>query len=125
MPPKNNAIADYVDDWQQLLTAIIANASDLEPLETLRQQLATTLVEVQDFSSREKANRSERQQWTQKRQEAMVRGKDLASRLRSGLRLAYGSRTEKLVEFGALPLRPRKTAKKPAPLTTDPANETR
>jgi hypothetical protein len=96
-------------EWQQMITAISVNAADLLPLEALRQELSTTLAEFQDLSSKEMASRSERQQWTQKRQETLAIGMALASRLRSGLKLAYGSKTEKLVEFGIKPFRPRKS----------------
>jgi len=121
MPPRNNAIADYVNDWQLLLTALIANASDLQPLEPWRQQLEIRLNEVQGFSSQEKASRAERQLSTQRRRSALTEGKELASRLRSGVKLTYGGKTEKLVEFGVAPIRPRKAATK-QPKPVDPSN---
>lgn len=107
MAIRPTSIADYTDDWQQLLSAMEANVSDLQLLEPMRLELADTLTQVQEISTEEKAKRSERQQSTQRRKEALARGKDLASRLRAGIRAVYGAKSEKLVEFGAIPFRRR------------------
>lgn len=108
------SIPDFTDDWQQLLGAYVANASELQSVESLSQELTTTLAELQELGVQEKASRSERQQFTKRRQEAMARGKELASRLRAGVKSVYGPKSEKLVEFGVKPFR-RRTRKEKEP----------
>ena len=119
--PNPTSIPDITDDWQQLLGAYAANADELQSVEPLSQQLSETLTEVQEYSLQEKASRAERQQFTKKRQETIARGKELASRLRAGIKSVYGAKNEKLIEFGVPPFRRRARSKEkepqPAPAT--------
>lgn len=108
------SIPDFADDWQQLLGAYVANASELQSVESLSQQLTTTLAELQEFGVQEKASRSERQQFTKRRRETINRGRELAIRLRAGVKSVYGPKSEKLVEFGVKPFR-RRTRKEKEP----------
>ena len=107
MALRPSSIADFTNAWQQFVTAMEANASDLQHLEPLRLDLVDVLSQVQTISTEEKARRSERQQSTQKRKEVLARGKDIASRLQAGVKAVYGPKSEKLVEFGTLPFRKR------------------
>jgi hypothetical protein len=113
--PNPTSIPDITDDWQQLLGAYIANAGELQSVEPLSQQLSETLKEVQEYSLQEKASRAERQQFTKKRQETIARGKELASRLRAGIKSVYGAKNEKLIEFGVPPFRRRTRSKEKEP----------
>jgi hypothetical protein len=119
--PNPTSIPDITDDWQQLLGAYTANAGELQSVEPLSQQLSATLTEVQEYSLQEKASRAERQQFTKMRQETIARGKELASRLRAGIKSVYGAKNEKLIEFGVPPFRRRTRSKEkepqPAPAT--------
>ncbi|HSK76548.1 MAG TPA: hypothetical protein VLQ45_08830 [Thermoanaerobaculia bacterium] len=113
--PNPTSIPDITDDWQQLLGAYTANAGELQSIEPLSQQLSATLTEVQEYSLQEKASRAERQQFTKKRQETIARGKELASRLRAGIKSVYGAKNEKLIEFGVPPFRRRTRSKEKEP----------
>ena len=113
--PNPTSIPDITDDWQQLLGAYTANAGELQSVEPLSQQLSATLTEVQEYSLQEKASRAERQQFTKKRQETIARGKELASRLRAGIKSVYGAKNEKLIEFGVPPFRRRTRSKEKEP----------
>ncbi len=50
----------------------------------------------------------------------IARGKDLATRLRTGVRSKYGNRSEKLTEFEVRPLRKRKAPTTKAKATEEP-----
>lgn len=117
--PNPTSIPDITDDWQQLLGAYIANASELQSVESLSRELTETLTQLQEYGLQEKASRAERQQFTKLRQETIQRGKELASRLRAGIKAVYGAKNEKLVEFNISPFRRRVRSKgkepQPAP----------
>lgn len=113
--PNPTSIPDITDDWQQLLGAYVANASELQSVEALSRQLTETLTQVQEYGLQEKARRADRQQFTKLRQETIQRGKEIASRLRAGIKAVYGGKSEKLVEFGISPFRRRVRSKEKEP----------
>ena len=113
--PNPTSIPDITDDWQQLLGAYTVNASTLWSSEALSRELTDTLTQVQEYGLQEKASRAERQQFTKKRQETILRGKEIASRLRAGIKAVYGGKSEKLVEFGISPFRRRTRSKEKEP----------
>ncbi len=117
--PKANSQADVMTDWAELLDAL-KSRPDLQPvLDAESQALAQSLAEVQGLKARQNETTALRQEATQKLNDAVAKGKDTATAIRSVLRGKIGPKSELLVHFKIAPLRkrPRKpgqtTVKKP------------
>lgn len=102
--------ADLVTHFENLTTSVAANKDDLAHLQDLGTQLAVETAGAKAALVRQSTQRAEAQQTTQDLQGFIARGKDLATRLRTGVRSKYGNRSEKLTEFEVRPLRKRKAA---------------
>jgi hypothetical protein len=102
--PKTS-FADIVTDWEHLLVKIAANAFDLSFLEEPRGQLALVLQGAKDASARQSTFKAQLQQATRDLEANLNTGRDLATRLRNGVRTRYGLADEKLTDFQ---LRPRR-----------------
>jgi hypothetical protein len=102
-----NAFPDLTDDWEGLLDAA-QRSPDLQPsIEAERQALTQTLAEVQDLKARQRELTALRQELTQQLKAAVVRGKEIAIRVRSVARGKIGPKSERLVHFKVAPLRKR------------------
>jgi hypothetical protein len=116
---KANSHADVMADWEELLEAMKSNPDLQSIVDAERQSLAQSLTEVQGFKVRQNELQGLRQEATQKLREAVAKGRDTVTAIRSVLRGKVGPKSERLVHFKIAPLRkrPRKakdTAKKPA-----------
>ena len=116
------SFADVVTDWEQLLTKVTANATDLSFLEDTRVSLATVLQGAKDASARQSTFKAQFQQATRDLEDNLDKGRDLATRLRNGIRTRYGLKAEKLADFNLRPRRQGQTKKKnPDPVPAPPA----
>ncbi|HEX4964393.1 MAG TPA: hypothetical protein VF173_26485 [Thermoanaerobaculia bacterium] len=104
--------------WEKLLTTVEANKADLEFLDPLRLQLTAALEGAKAANVRQSTSQAQVQQATRDLEKFMATGRDLATRLRNGIRTQYGLKGEKLTEFGLQPLRKPKKAVKPAETPT-------
>ena len=117
----NSSFAGITTDWQQLLTKVTANATDLAFLEDTRAALATVLQGAKEANGRQFTFKAEFQQATRDLESHLAAGKDLATRLRNGIRTRYGLTGEKLTDFQLRPRRTRKVKKAtPAPVPPPP-----
>jgi len=117
------SFADVVTEWEQLLTKVTANATDLTFLDDSHASLATVLQGAKDASARQSTFRALFQQATRDLEDNLNKGRDLATRLRNGIRTRYGLKAEKLADFNLRPRRNPKAKKKspdpePPPATT-------
>jgi hypothetical protein len=117
-----------LNGWERLLASMEANAGDFPQLETYRAQLKTKLDAARAASAQQAAMDATKQEATKSLQAVLVEGRKLATFLRGGIKQRYGDRSEKLVEFGLAPLRPKTKAKAdqkppvtPPPPTPHPA----
>jgi hypothetical protein len=128
MPVIGTSLADFMKHSEQLLVTIEANKADLAHLEPLRAQLAPMVDGAKEALVRQGTLKAEAQQASRDLDDFLTKGRDLATRLRHGIRAQYGTKTEKLVEFGLNPLRPgqrtktAKQAKAKAPTTAPPSS---
>lgn len=97
--------ADVVLEWEKLGAAFRANPSVLIALEPVLQELDGLLAEVRTLGVQQDAQQAAVQQTTREIEERVKRGTLLASRLRNGAKAFYGTRTEKVIEFGIRPFR--------------------
>jgi len=86
--------------WERLLAGAEANRDDLPALEPYRAQLAAALADTRATYDRRASRQAEARQGTQELHALLRLGHELAARLESGVRLLYGRRDPKLVEFG-------------------------
>lgn len=105
----NSSFADVNTDWGKLLVTIEVNKADLAYLEDRRLQLAKIMERLQDASIRQAAFKAQFQQATRDVEQMLSEGRDVATRLRNGIRTQYGLKSEKLAEFN---LQPRRQAKR-------------
>jgi len=96
----NRSFAKVLAHWESLLAGAEANRDDLPALEPYRAQLAAALADTRNVYERRLSRQVEACQATQELRALFRLGRDLAARFESGVRLLYGRRNPKLVEFG-------------------------
>ena len=104
--------------WEQVLSAVAANAADLAHLEAARAKLQGLLEQARSLNLQQAIATAAKQEATKALQEVLRQGETLVDLLRTGAREHYGNRSEKLVEFGMQPFRGRKR-----PAATEPPVE--
>ncbi|HEV7505384.1 MAG TPA: hypothetical protein VGS07_10765 [Thermoanaerobaculia bacterium] len=115
-------------DWGQLATTVDVNKADLAYLEPHSSRLTVVLDGARSTKLRQEAFKAQVQQSTRDLEAFMKEGRDLATRLRNGIRTQYGLKGEKLTEFGLKPRRkPQKKATpgpvaQPTPVTVTPVD---
>lgn len=100
-----NSRADFIVDGKKLSAAYQANAPDLPGLEALHQEFAILVGEVETLSIQQEAQTAAVQQTAKDIEDRVTRGRLIATRLRNGVKLHLGTRTEKVIEFGIRPFR--------------------
>lgn len=111
---------DLIEKWDQLSNAVQVNALPL--LEAEREQLQAVVIKARDLSKRQDAERAIAQQTTQELKAEMTSGRELALRLRNGVKAVLGPKNEKLVEYGMKPQR-RRIRSKEGEETKKPASK--
>jgi hypothetical protein len=106
------ALADSRMDWDTLLTNANRHAEDLPALAERLDELRAVLEKTGELMSLRDRLTAERQQATRELAEAKEEGKQLAIRIRSLLKAAYGPRSGQLAEFG---MKPRPSARGASP----------
>jgi hypothetical protein len=114
-------IADFLVSWDNLLANVQANAAEVPDLAVYTAPLRQVLTETKDITARLDARRALKQQDSRDRRVLLHQGVAAAARLRAALKAHYGLDSERLIEYGSRPLRPRKRAKKnPPPQSPQP-----
>lgn len=108
-----STLNDTVMDLEQLHTAITKNPDLVPSTEKYRGPLETALASIRTLLWAQKTLIADKQKVTQELRAAVQEGRNLAINVRSIAKGEVGSRSEKLVEFGIAPLRPRKKRKPP------------
>jgi hypothetical protein len=94
--------------WQELATSLEANTADLQHLEAHRARLTELLKRAQALGSQQAALTASKQEASKELLDVIAEGRKLATFLRVGVKQRYGTRAEKLVEFGLQPFRGRR-----------------
>lgn len=94
------SFADVTTDWEKLLATVTANKDDLQSIDGYRQQLEAEIAAARSANMRQSAAKAETQQSTRDLEGSLQRGRELADKLRMGIKIRYGKRSEKLTEFG-------------------------
>lgn len=107
----SKSFADFITDWERLLTAVENNEGNLPDLSLQRGSLDDILQEAKAVSTRQDASRSQSATDAKRRRELTFEGRAAASRLRASIKGHLGGHNEKLLEFGARPIRQRRIPK--------------
>lgn len=110
------AFLKVTGEWENLAATAEANATDLPYLAETRTQLLGVLENARAASVRQAALLAQYQQATRDLEKLLSDGGDLATRIRNGIRMQYGLKAEKLVEFQMQPRRKRLRTKKEEPV---------
>jgi hypothetical protein len=104
----------------RLSSALTANAAELAHLDGARLRLAKIVTDAEGIAQQQAALTASKQEASKQLQNLLVEGQRLASGMTKFLQEFYGTRSEKLAEFGLQPFRGRKarTAKTPEPPPT-------
>ena len=108
-----STLNDTVMDLEQLVTAITKNPNLVPSTERLRGPLETALANIRTLLATQKTLIADKQKVTQDLRAAVQEGRNLAINVRAIAKGEVGSRSEKLVEVGVAPLRPRTRKRKP------------
>ncbi len=120
----SETVGQSLSGWQDLTTALAANAAELPHLETRRVLLADMLKQAQDLTAQQAALAASKQEVSKKLQAVLDQGRKAASFLRLGVKQNYGTRSEKLAEFRLPVFRGRAKAAAPAAAGgTTPSNQ--
>jgi hypothetical protein len=99
--------SDHTMEWEELIAALAANLADLPLLEPTRAVLEHLLQEVQRLTREQLANQARKQQASKDLKALISNGRKVATMAKAVIKQRYGHSSEKLVEFGIQPLRPR------------------
>jgi hypothetical protein len=116
--PGKTSFADTVVDLEQLITSMSSNTTLVPGAEKFRAPLEELLAKLKTLSSAQKTLRADKQQRSRDLKDTLREGRRLASDVRAVIRGEVGIRSEKLVEFGIAPLRPRVRRTKTGPEET-------
>lgn len=112
-----------------------ANKDLLPDLEPLRLKFAATVTQTLEVRQQQVALQASKQSSSKQLKKLLAQGKTMADVLRTAVKSHFGSREEKIAEFGLQPFRGRKvkaattpttpqTPGTPPPSTTPPAHAT-
>jgi uncharacterized membrane protein YdfJ with MMPL/SSD domain len=114
MSTQKTRYSDHFTEWDQLQTAVAANAADLPQTEVARAGLQRVQEEVRQILREQSAFQASKQQSSKRLRKLITDGAKLATVLRVITKQHYGHESEKLVEFGVQPLRRRTRPQPPA-----------
>ena len=104
----NNSYADIVRDWEQLLTSVKEDAADLAEAERHRATMAQHLDATKVLKAKQDSLQAAKQETTRELKAMLVKGRELAIRLRGVVRANLGPHSELLTKYGVAPLRKRR-----------------
>jgi len=110
------AFAAETKDWGQLSNTVDTNKTDLAHLAAQSARLAVVADGAKSTKLRQEAFKAEVQQTTRDLETFMKEGREIATRLRNGIRTQYGLKGEKLTEFGLKPRRKPQKKATPGPV---------
>lgn len=110
-----SSFADFLTDWELLLSAVQSHGSELPDLSPYVESLSELLQEGRDLGARQQASRAQLALDAKRRRDLMPEGRAAASRLRAAVKAFYGGHNERLVEFGVRPLRQHRSTPAEAP----------
>jgi hypothetical protein len=115
-----SSIAEAIVAWEKVLLNVKANAADAPGIDGYVAPLEKILDDAKNLSASLEARKAAKQQESKDRKVLMQMGNVQVSRIRSSLKAFFGPHSERIIEFGGRPVRPRKN-KVPVVPETPPA----
>jgi len=119
-----SSIGDAIAGWEKAVANARANAMDVPGMEAYLAPMEKILADAKDVSARLDTRLAVKQQEVRDRRALIQAGNFQVSRIRSAIKAFYGRNSERLIEFGARPVRPRtgkvKQAKAEPPAVSQP-----
>src|SRR4051812_13759656 len=109
----NGSFADRVRRWERLVQALAPNAPDMPGVADALKELEDVLQRTKDLQKQEDATQAQFRDTVALRQALDKEGEDLRIRIMLSLKGRYGSRADKLYEFGMRPAKLRRSKKTP------------
>jgi hypothetical protein len=103
----NSSIAEAIIGWEKAVANVRANAMNVPGMEGYLAPLEKILADAKDLTARLDTRKGVKQQETKDRRDLVQAGKLQVSRIRSAIKAFYGPNSERVIEFGARPVRPR------------------
>jgi ABC-type transporter Mla subunit MlaD len=113
--------AGKLGELQRFTAALTANKAELPHLEGTITRLESLLNQAQQAAAQQKALAASKQETSKLLKAALTEGKRLSTGLATLLKEFYGTRSEKLAEYGLQPFRGRK--RKETPEVPEPPKE--
>ena len=101
------SIADAIVAWESALTNAKTGATEVPGIEGYTAPLEQILAEAKALTARLEDRKSLKQLDTVERKTLMKRGNVQISRIRSAVKAFFGPNSERVIAFGARPVRPR------------------
>ena len=115
------SVAKTILHWERLIAASESNAAELDYLAADREKLRALVERIKQLKSEQMALTAAKQQVTRDLDATKEGGREIAVRMRYGIKSRYGYKGEQLVQFG---LKPRRAyRKKPRKGETPEAGE--
>jgi hypothetical protein len=114
MPTLSSLTSEKIGNWKLITTAFRPHLEKLAPFAGQHSGLENLTVEAESLQVRQKALRAELQDLNRRRAEVAKTGEELRTRLAAVLQAELGFTSEKLIEFGVKPRRPRVRSRKAA-----------
>jgi len=102
-----SSIADSIAGWEKAVANARANAMDVPGMEAYLAPLEKILADAKDLTARLDMRLGIKQQETRDRRALIQAGSFQVSRIRSAIKAFYGRNSERVIELGARPVRPR------------------
>jgi len=115
------SIAEIVVAWEKLIANVKASGAAVPGVDVYAPPMEEILAQAKDLSARLEMRKGIKQQESKERRRLIQAGRKQAARLRAALKAHFGIDSERLVEFGVRPIRPRPRKNQPA----DSAAETK
>lgn len=121
--PEITAYAKIFRDWEGLIGSCLQHAGLVPGVESLRTELEGILAQARDAKVLQESQTASRQATTQRLQEMVADGRELARKIRFFVRVPLGSRSELLAAFGVKPNRPKLRKTRPVEVLPPPKPE--
>jgi hypothetical protein len=118
-----SSIGDAIAGWEKAVANAKANAMDVPGMDGYLAPLEKILADAKDVSARLDMRLGVKQQETRDRRALIQAGNFQVSRIRSAIKAFYGRNSERVIEFGARPVRPRKKKVQQPEATPPPVSQ--
>jgi hypothetical protein len=121
MATRGSSVPERIARWKVIAAGLTPQLAEMPHLAELHTELARIIGESEALDARHEALKAETREINRVRSELARSGDDVRNRLGAALRTLHGFDSEKLIEYGLKPRRPRGRDKAPRTRRTPPA----